>query len=686
MVSLGGVGRIAQGLNLGKAPAIEKELETAANVATGGKLAMAKTVMNTASPVVGSIAQGAGLRIGWGGIGGIFNLLLNAARNMVPEFGSDAGYLGLYVWLIILVYWMSWVAGFAPSAVLRSHAILALVGFIIFLLIKGISLQSFRRYGVVFCVILIIDYLLLTGTIHWYLLLIAALLLAFREGNPAEDAKRVFLVMAVASIVYYVFNKLSYSLVLPFFAKLSLPLNFDNLLFFTAVFANRTVTFPFFWYAIFGLKETRVARSLAWFVMLLLIFAFWPQISPEVTKIRSQYAEGATAEQKAVIPTLFVRAGTGVRSLGASLGALISAKTASAYESAQETFGFGEPKQEPKLGLQLSQNSQMPKKVPDYKDPEPNFVMSVPNPFPADSKDPFIEVTEIKCKEKSGKALTFKKAITDEGITVTDLSGPTPKSEPVEVFYSGPRGGNEVKCLFEGWQSGEDYNIEAEVTYKVENSAYFSTTFMRSDILRGLRLKPDDPKAKAILDAIPPADAEYRNVPVTLTWGPRVLSNAPVPIDLNRESDNLAITVYVAKNTGWENAEIKSVTQLGLLLPKGVTLALGGSCDFVPSDADSGDGRKWYVVDPKKIAKDGKPMFIGDAIWFDCGMTVTDAALGKTEDSEGKDTAAARFDVSGSFEVTTKLEGITFTFGEGGGSGTAENDVQPTPQTAPALT
>lgn len=632
---------------------------------------MPRAAQNVGQGIGAGVSYVAGSELVAQPVKGIKGLLLN----IIPE-----NMVGWYVLLIMLVYYWSWMAGFAAPVVLQSHAIMAVIGFFLFVYVessleegKGSLWQIIRRNGVTFSVLMIIDNMLLTGQFQWNLILIAALLMAFREGHPLDDLKRVVTIMLVASAVtavgpflYNQFNQFFFSAA----AKIALPLNFEfgalnfsYLPFILALLANRTFTYPFFWFAIFWLsKKTRVARSLAWIVTFLFIFASWPNIAPEVSKLHSQYITGATPEQKEFWPNILKQATTNARGAIISLFQSFSVGTASAYEKTygnlEQTFGFGQPKQEPKLGLQLSQNSQMLKKFPDYEPPEPSFIMGVPNPFPADSKNPYIEVTEIKCKESSGKGLNFIKAVTDEGFTVT------PANQPVEVYYSGPRGGNEVKCLFEGWQLGEDYNVGAEVTYKVENSAYLSTTFMRADKLRGLRLNPSDQKTKKVLDDIPPAAAEHRNVPVTLTWGPLVLKNAPVPIDLDRESNNLAITVYVATNPAWGSGvgktEIKAVTQLGLLLPAGATLTVNDkSCDFIESNADSGDGRKWYVVNPKKIRKDGvgEWIFIGDAIKFDCGMTVGAAALG------GKDAATARFDVSGSFEVTTKLEGITFKYG-----------------------
>ncbi len=640
----------------------------------GGALNVAKSGWGkiSAHPAAQAAAQGAGAAAGW--VGG--NVVAQPVKGFLGWFVNfwPENVYGWFMLAALGLYYLDWRSGFNIAAMANFHVYFAIAAFFI--------IGFYRRF--------INGWLLLAATFFYFSL----------NGMVQADSMReraLGLVVLVASIA--IFNLKTSATgayrLMPLIAFLDIygiPVFSERLINYAGSFGvtwvvslvANSLLFPvWLWFGMLAFtgnpkenKEgTRVAgRFLALVVVFYLIVAL-PHIKEAYA---ANVAPGLTAEQEEQKQTILTRFQTNMQRIVS--GEFLKPTIASAQESFEQTFGFGTAKEEPKLGLQLSQNSQMPKEVPDFKPPEPSFVMGVPNPFPADSKNPYIEVTEIKCEENSGKKLTFKKAITDEGVTVTDLSAPTPKSEPVEVYYSGPRGGNEVKCLFEGWQSGEDYNIGAEVTYKVENSAYLSTTFMRSDFLRGLRLKPDDPKAKAILDAIPPAGAEYRNVPVTLTWGPRVLPNAPVPIDLDRESNNLAIIVYVAKNPAWENSEITAVEQLGLLVPKGVALVLGDSCDFVPSDADSGDGRKWYVVDPKRITKNGKPRFIGDAIRFDCGMSVTDAALGKTETSKGKDTAAARFEVSGSFEVTTKLKGITFTYGDGEGSGTAETTAQPTQQ------
>ncbi len=335
-----------------------------------------------------------------------------------------------------------------------------------------------------------------------------------------------------------------------------------------------------------------------------------------------------------------------------------------------ETFGFGEPKEEPKLGLALAQDSTMLKKYDlSYKTPEPSFIMKITSPFPAGAEKPYIDVTNMECFDKLKKvtpALEFLRATTSRGITPTE-------SVPVKAFYNGLDGGMQIKCSFDGWQAG-DYTIAAGVDYKVDATAFLTTAFIRADQDEALRLQGMDP---AILNKIPHADAMYDNVPVTLTWGPPDLTKSPASIDLGQpaaETDpgtqapvtpsNMLITVYVSKNSGWETSDIKSVNNLALTVPSGVTL-VGDACDFdISKPTIKEGGVTEYNVKEDRIIKavtdeNGEvkkaPRFIGDSIRFECGMKVDSAAL------SGADWAPARFDVTGSFIFTTKLDGISFT-------------------------
>ncbi|MBI2175897.1 hypothetical protein HYU40_00920 [Candidatus Woesearchaeota archaeon] len=633
-----------------------------------------KGVGSKFAPAMQGAAAGAGFAVSQAGVQTAKGLLakpVNLLRNIIPE-----NVMGYYVLLIMIVYWYSWLAGFAAPLVLASHSVLALIGFFLFVYVensleegKGSLWQIVRRNGVTFSILLIIDYMLLTGNIQWTLVFIAALLLAFREGNPLEDLKRVVMVMliaaaasAVAPFLYNQFNRLFFSAL----AKIALPfdfevlsLNFSYLPFIVGLLANRTFTYPFFWFAIFGLsKKTRVARSLAWIIMFLFIFASWPNIAPEVSKLHGQYITGATPEQKAFWPNLAKQAGTNFKVTLTSLFQSFTVRTASAYEKTygglEQTFGFGEPKQQPKLGLALAQDNTMLKKYDlGFKQPEPSFVMRVTSPFPADAKKPYIEVTNINCYDKL-KKLKFESVVTSKGVTPTE-------DGPVKVFYNGPDGGTLVRCTFSGWESG-DYTIAAEVDYKVDSTAFLTTAFIRTDQDEALRLQGIDP---AVVNKIPPATAKYDNMPVVLTWAPD-LKKSPVSIEIREPSDanklitgnviskqewDLLNTVYVSKNVGWENSEIKEVKSLTLTVPKGVKF-VGDTCDFDLGKARTKeDGSTEYPLLGKKITK----RFVGDAIRFDCGMKVSKEVL------SGADWAPARFDVEGSFIFTTKLDSITFT-------------------------
>ncbi len=667
MVSIGGtIGRISQGM-----------------AGVGSKLAPAAGAVKTVAPFVQGASQTIGQGIGWAAgteavksAKGLIAKPISLLRNIIPE-----NVVGWYVLLIMVVFWYSWMAGFAAPLVLVSHISLAVIGFFLFVYIensleegKGSLWQIVRRNGMTFLILIIIDVMLLKGQVQWHLVFIAALLLAFREGSPLEDLKRVVMVVLIASaaaafvpFLYNWLNRLFFStaakIVLPFNFEVW-SLNFSYLPFILGLLANRTFTYPFFWFTIFGLsKKTRVARSLAWIIMFLFIFALWPNIAPEVDRIHNQYITGATPEQKEFWPNIFKQAGTNFKGAITSIFQSLTVKTSYAYESAQATFGFGEPKEEPKMGLALVRDSTMLKKYDiSYRKPEPSFIMRITSLFPTDTEKPYIEVTKISCEDKLkklAKPLEPQDPVTSRGLTPTEKS-------PVTVFYNGPDGGTQVKCPFKNWVSG-DYTIAAEVDYKVDATAFLTTAFIRTDQDEALRKQGIDP---AVVNKIPPADARYDNVPVTLTWGPPDLTKSPASVDVspdNKNPTNMLITVYVSKNSGWENSEIKGVKGLTLTVPSGVSLVEGDSCDFEKRDIinpkiDIGLQRRdsVYAVKEDRISKVGKDgtkaqRFIGDAIRFECGMTVGSSAL------SGADWAPARFDVTGSFIFTTKLEGITFT-------------------------
>lgn len=407
--------------------------------------------------------------------------------------------------------------------------------------------------------------------------------------------------------------------------------------------------------ATFMYDESKVAKKV--FTILFIIYvtaALWGAFG-HVAKLRGA---GVTSAEISQGTSLLQSATKGMVNLVTLK--FLTPSIALAQDKAYETFGFGTPKEQPKLGLALSQDSTMPKRYDlSYKNtPEPSFVMRITSPFPAGTEKPYIEVTRITCKDnlKKTQGLAFNSATTSKGVTPSG-------SSPLKVFYNGPNGGTQVKCSYSGWQAG-DYSIGAVVEYKVDATAFLTTAFIRSDQDEALRLQGLDP---AVVDKIPPANARYDNVPVSLTWGPPDLTKSPASIDVGKgaaidpitlepvTTQNMLITVYVSKNAGWENSDINSISNLMLTVPTGVAL-VGDSCDFDIKKAKTKDGGVTeYPVLDTRINKDGKPRFIGDSIRLECGMKVDRTAL------SGSDWAPARFDLSGSFIFTAKLDSIRFT-------------------------
>lgn len=600
----------------------------------GSRFAPAYGAAKTAgAPMVQGVAAGAGFAAG--------QLVAKPMQGVIGWFVNfwPENVYGWFMLAALGLYYLDWRSGFNIAAMADFHLYFAIAAFFI--------IGFYRRF--------INGWLLLAATFFYFSL----------NGMVQADSMReraLGLVVLVASIAIFNLktNATGAYRLMPLIAFLDiygLPVLASRLLDYTASFGyvahaisfvtNRLLFPMWLWFGMLaftgnpkeGKEGTRVAGRFLGLVIVFYLIVALPQIKEAYA---ANVSPGLTAAQEGQVDVIKARWQTNIQRIVS--GEFLKAPVASAYGGLERTFGFGEPKQEPKLGLALVQDNTMLKKYSlDFKDPEPSFVMRVTSPFPADTKKPYIEVTNIKCvdKLKRSKSLKLDSVATSKGVTPT-------KDKPVVVFYNGPDGGTQVKCSFSGWESG-DYTISAEVDYKVDATAFLTTAFIRADQDEALRRQSIDP---AVVNKIRPATAEYDNVPVTLTWGPPDLTKAPASIDLTQAGPaNLLITIYVSKNTGWENSEIKAVEQLGLLLPNGVALVPGDSCDFVPSDADSGDGRKWYVVGPKRI-------FIGDAIRLDCGMKVSSEAL------SGADWAPARFDVSGSFVFTTKLEDITFTVEE----------------------
>ncbi len=482
--------------------------------------------------------------------------------------------------------------------------------------------------------------MLLTGQVQWNLIFIAALLLAFREGSPLDDLKRVAMVVLIASVtsavvpfIYSRFNQLFFTAA----AKIALPLNFEvwslnfsYLPFILGLLLNRTFTYPFFWFAIFGLsKKTRVARSLAWIIMFLFIFASWPNIAPEVGKLHSQYVTGATAEQKAFWPNIFKQAGTNFRGAVTSLFQSFTVRTAYAsekvYGGLEQTFGFGEPKEEPKIGLQLRDDPNIPKvfDLNFYDAPSPSVIMEVPNPLPlADPRKRVMSIVDIECNDKTA------------GGSGGEVVEPSPKPRPNEpetyalVYYKGPK---QVTCKFASMKEGSNI-AEIKVKYGFAADADFSTAFMRRDRLEARVLKGEDLVVK---DNVPASTAEYDNGPIAITWGSVELVSPPVGV---KAGSPLGFLLFVSKTGSWEG-EIAGINSLTLTTPSEFELVETNdkTCAFRKVKEESNADVNVYKVKDDLIKKGGKPLYIGDGVRLMCKLNARDSLINELAGPDDND-------------------------------------------------
>ncbi len=614
----------------------------------GSKLSPAFGAAKAAAPAAQGALQGVGMGAGFAA-GQIVAKPMQGFLGWFVNFWPENVY-GWFMLAALGLYYLDWRAGFNIAAMANFHLYFAIAAFFI--------IGFYRRF--------INIWLLLAATFFYF-----SLSGMVQAESLRERAAGVVVLIASIAIFNLKTSATGAYKLMPLIAFLDIygiPVLADRLLGYTASFGyaasvisfvTNSLLFPMWlWFGMLaftgnpkeGKEGTRVAGRFLGLVVVFYLIVGLPQIKEAYA---ANVAPGLTADQYAQVDVIKSRWQANIQRIVS--GEFLKAPIASAQEGLERTFGFGTPKEQPKLGLSLVHDSTMLRKYNlDFKAPEPSFIMRIPNPFPADAEKPYIEVTNIRCKDKKLKLKPLPQsgsasnAVTSKGVTPTEGKQGKP-GKPVVVFYNGPDGGTQVNCAFSGWESG-DYAIAAEVDYKVDATAFLATAFIRADQDEALRLEGIDP---AVVNKILPAKAEYDNVPVTLTWGPPDLTKSPASIDLMQARPaNMLITVYVSKNTGWENSEIKAVKSLTLTVPKGVNL-VGDSCDFDLGKAkEKKGGNTEYPVLDKRI-------FIGDAIWIECGMKVSQDALSDA------DWAPARFDVTGSFVFTTKLEDITFTV-EGG--------------------
>ncbi len=591
----------------------------------GSKLAPAYAMGRTAAPALGGAIQGVGIGVG-----------LEAGRAVTAPAKSIFGWFAdlkpenLYssmVVVAVLLYFLDFITGFdiTRTAALRvwgfgmgGAAILAITGgYISFWRVVIAATFFYSVYGLLNA---------LTGTFN------LGINLGILTSLLTDERALIALVLGTGAL-YTNLQIPSAIKWLPVFMLLEtygLPVLRDKYLTYVATtsgylwfavgFLSNRILFPLpLMYSIFAFyRESRTARKILGLLIIVYLIASLPQIKGAYT----QYA-GLTGVETEQAQGIKDRLLTNIR--GIISGEILRAPAASLYEKAEIAFGFGEPKEEPKMGLLLVNNPNMRQEFDlAYKDvPAAGVTLTVPNPLPLDLKQRYIGVTGIKCKDTSeSRTVTKTGKIDPPGIEPS-------REKPFELYYEDDQTG---VCIF---PELAEHSVEFKVEYRVEETAYLETTIMRHDKRAALLAKQDDPAVKRELSRIPPAKAEYNNGPVAIRWDPPALTKAPASNERARK------IVVVVSNSGAWPGELAGIEWLEVVAPQGVRLE-GEPCSFTKKQ---GDDNVYEVASWKIRTKDGKGdlRFIGNKIDFECGLVFDNSLLG------GGDTAGARFDARGSF-------------------------------------
>ncbi|MBI2549982.1 hypothetical protein HYV83_02270 [Candidatus Woesearchaeota archaeon] len=629
MVSLGGIGRIGQGLNLGNAPAIDA----------------AKTAIKASPQAVGGFVQGAALSAGhraMGIPGKIFGFFWDTLIANNNEYD-------LFIKIAAVMYFADFIHGFNQNITLAVHLVFALVAFILI----GERDANISRWNYIWVTIIFLNVwqVFLQGPMYVVratggLALLALAFVMYLRSNVPMPLRGIPYVAAIDVLVMNVF-------------RVPLLQYAENAGFaFVAIsyLMNRLLNPIMLFYGLIYMKKESpvVAGRLFGIVFIIyLLAAATPILADTITRYRESNTQLTSEEGQ--------QAGNVLTTSFKNFVNLVTLKfvnpsVAYAYEKAEETFGFGEPKKEPKMGLQLFDDPTMLSEFKKSRGPAPSFLIKVLNPFPPDFKKKYLEVIGIECidKTETDTPLKLHKA-------VDEFNAGASEAKPLEVYYTGGRGGTTITCSqcsdvagdVSCWESGKSYTMEATIKYRVDADAYLSTSFMKAAELRNLRKGGKDPADPAV-EGTPIEKAEYSNVPVSLTWGPIGLVTSPAPVDFitgqTPGQSGLEIKIYVAKNPTWgegKDSEIDSIKGLNLTVPEGVELdEKSDACAF---EAIKDKPNKY------RLKSEWTDNFIGEGDRFDCGLIVKPAVL------HGADWAAARFDVEGVFILSVKKEGIKFT-------------------------
>ncbi|MBI2143566.1 oligosaccharide repeat unit polymerase [Candidatus Woesearchaeota archaeon] len=426
--------------------------------------------------------------------------------------------------------------------------------------------------------------------------------------------------------------------------------NFGYIQFVAGFLLNRML-FPLpLMYSIFAFyPESRTARKILGALILFYLVASLPQIKAAYVS-HAGLTEAEESLKQGVIDSFksnFKRIVS---------GEFLRAPIASAQEKLGEAFGFGTAKEQPKMGLQLIPDPNMPKvfnmQEGFYEAAAPSIILTVPNPLPVD--DPakrVIGIVGIDCNEES----TASEGLVVEPFSDEDLTMAMSKGKPAAVVgYKRPR---TAKCLFDSLEQGT-HTVEFDVRYGFEADADLSTAFMSSSKIEALLDAGEDP---AEVSKIPPAKAEYDNGPVAITWGPVELVTSPFSLDTVKGSV-VNLVIFVAGSGAWDG-ELAGIEEFTLTLPRGASLktndpacsrSKAGSNDresyFEDLNPENVGGPKTYTVSQKILRNDktGELRPVGDGVQFSCKMFLPPAVLG------GADWVGAQFKAHTKYVFSTK--------------------------------
>ncbi len=608
----------------------------------GSKYAPIIGAAKAAAPLAGSVGQGLAAGAGFAGAQLIAKPIQGVAGwvvNWLPE--NIAGFM---MWGGLALFFIDFKAGFDLGVTGNFHLLFAALAFIFF----GVAM-GFLNLGI-------------TTAALGVLFSLVGFVNASGSGNFGARALAAATI-AVSFFFYWKFTSkfadkegadfFRYLPLLAFVDVFAMPMFRDQIfsgisgiagnmgawIYGGVFFVFNRLLFPLWVYfpAITLYNNTRVARR----VLIAILLFYFIAALPTVTSQYHAKVSKLTPEETQVAASLWERFRVNLNRI--LTGQFLQAPLASAYEKAEELYGFGTPKEEPKIGLQVIDDPNMPKAfdLNIFNAASPSIVLHVPNQLPSDSTQRFIEVVDIGCEDKSAKA---SQGGLIEPVTKADLA-----MEPLKVAYRLP---STAKCEFTGMAEGKK-TVEFDVKYKFEGSAELSTAFMRSDKLDALVGNPDPKVMQIGLKDIPPASARYDNGPVAITWGPVELANPPARVDLEKTRP-VGLVVYVAKSGSWDG-EIAGIESVELTTPPGITLSLGEkNCMFegqpgaytvqrqlIWKNKDEFNDKEKGTTNPSNLR------FIGEGLPFTCRMTVSKETL--TADWVG-----AQFKVTVNYLFSTK--------------------------------